>query len=436
MIGVPLKRMLKRYVSPDVRARLRRLVDRWPWKSGPDRTMRNDRCDLRYKFHLTNYRGEESLQRVPVPRIEFTDPRFDHDRDVAVASRLIDAFHATERAYGGDLGAAGVWRYHELTTFDELLRHLHNRDAAALARLLSGLFRTKLTNGMGMGVLDVAGVQADPDRYALIWHDRALTLAAAVGLMHVENPEAGAFGERLQCDSVAAFDRLIENLGGVRFPQVGGCFGVRVRGEIVPLNYLQHVYAAFRMRSLARGRSWDALEIGGGFGGLAYAATLLGAKRYTLIDLAPVNVIQGWFLLNSEFRDRVVLFGEPGEDRDDRIFIAGSGHLREVAVESCDIVVNQDSLPEMSRETAAEFLRLASRVTRRYFLSLNQEHQAFGADRIRQNWVHELCRTTPGFALDLVVRCPYWMRVGYVEELYVKAEAEAVTACAGRCRAA
>lgn len=436
MIATPLKWMLKRYVSADVRARLRRAIDRWPWKSGPSRTMQNDRGDLRYKFHLTNFRGDDSLQNLPLPRIEFTDPRFDPDRDVAVAGRLIDAFHATEQAYGGDLGAAGVWRYHSLTTFDELLRHMRRRDAESLARLLSSTFRTKLTNGMGMGVLDVAGVHADPDRYALIWHDRALTLAAAVGLMHVENPEAGAFGERLRSDSIASIERVLEHLGDLRFPQIGGCFGVRVRGEVIPLNYLQHLYAAFRMRSLCRGTRWDALEIGGGFGGLAYAAALFGAKRYTLIDLSPVNVIQGWFLLNSEFRDRVVLFGEPGADRDDRIFIAGSGHIRHLLADSCDIVVNQDSLPEMSRDTAAEFVCHVSNVTRRFFLSLNQEHQAFGADRIRQNWVHELCRTTPGFSLDLVSRCPYWMRVGYVEELYVKPDTAIATASSRPARAA
>ena len=383
--------------------------------------MENDRGDLRFRFHLINYRGDDSLQNVPLPRIEFTEPRFDPVRDVDVARRLIDAFHATERAYGDEMGAAGVWRYHAVTTFDELLLHAQRRDAESLARLLSRTFQTKLTEGMGMGAFAFTHLHANPNPYALLWHDRALTLCVAAGSMHLENPEAGAFGTTLRADSVAAFERLIEHFDNrVRFPQIGGCFGVRVRGDVIPLNYLQHLYAAFRMRSLCHGRTWDALEIGGGFGGLAFAAALFGAKRYTLIDLPPVNVIQGWYLLNSELRERVVLFGEAGAARDDRIFIAGSAHMRELPADSCDIVVNQDSLPEMSRETAAEFLRLVSKVSRRYFLSLNHEHQAFGADRIRQNWVHELCRNTPGFALDLVSRCPYWMRVGYVEELYVK----------------
>lgn len=382
----------------------------------------NDRFDLRYKFHLTNYRGDASLEGITVPKLEYAEPEFDAKRDTAIAKRLIRAYRLSVQEYGDSLGADGVWKNHAAHTFAQLYHHINANDSLELARLLSRTFRSPLTIGMGMGELEYKITSIDPQPYSLIWHDRALTLCVALGLKSLQNPEQGGFGTTLQQNSVEAFDLLNAHYGDIiHFPQVGACFGVRARCGIIPLHFLQYLYAAIRMQTLARGKPWDGLEIGGGFGGLAYASALFGARRYTLIDLAPVNVIQGYFLLHSEFKDRVVLFGEDAASQvHNPIYIACGGHIRNCRSQY-DFVVNQDSMPEMSRETTIDYLKEISRIRPKYFLSMNQEARAAAHEGTTQNWVFELCRECH-VPFDLLYRAPYWMREGYTEELYVRTD--------------
>lgn len=421
-LQVQFRSFVKGHTSPELRTRVRQVLNLLTFHADRAKTIFNDRSPLRLKFTLTNYRGDDSVQGVETPRLSFSEPMQDPDYDLLVAERLIQSWQRSSTRHGDVLGAGAVWQYRPLDTYGEMSELIARNDPRALAELLSPLFRTKLTSGMGMGDYEYQAVRKDPAGYALTWHDRAISLAVAVGESSLQCPEAGAFDTALRADSRMALRSVHNHCGDsvIRFPQIGGCFGVEVDGEVIPLNYLQQLYAAWRMRTLMGGQPWDGLEIGGGFGGLAYAAAQFGARRYTIIDLPQVNVLQGWFLLHSDVRDRVVLFGEDAQGRQDPIHIACGGAIRDLPDRSYDIVVNQDSLPEMTQATAREYLRHTSRIARRFFLSLNQEHQAWGADRTPQNWVHALCRAEPDFELALFGRHPYWVRAGYVEELYVR----------------
>lgn len=385
-----------------------------------EQNISNDRFDLRFKFHLTNYRGDASLDGIPVPKLEFAEPVFDEERDIAIAERLMRAYRLSVKEYGDSLGADGIWKLHSANIFAYLYHHINACDARALARLLSETFRSTLTIGMGMGEVEYSINRVDPVPYSIIWHDRVHTLCVALGLSNLQNPEQGALGTMLQQNSVEAFDRFNAYFGNsIRFPQVGACFGVRTQCGIIPLHFLQYLYAAIRMQTICGNKPWNGLEIGGGFGGLAYAAALFGARKYTVIDLAPVNVIQGYFLLHSEIEKRVVLFGESPRDLPNPIFIACGGHIRDIPQNSCDVIVNQDSMPEMSQETVVEYLKAIERIGPKYFLSMNQEARAQAREGAKQNWVFQLCREC-GIPYDLFYRTPYWMREGYTEELYVR----------------
>jgi hypothetical protein len=70
----------------------------------------------------------------------------------------------------------------------------------------------------------------------------------------------------------------------------------------------------------------------------------------------------------------------------------------------------------MSKETMNDYLKSIQKIGRGYFLSINQEAQVSSGLDSSQGWVYDICRKEPG--LKLVYRAPYWMRKGYVEELY------------------
>jgi hypothetical protein len=72
-----------------------------------------------------------------------------------------------------------------------------------------------------------------------------------------------------------------------------------------------------------------------------------------------------------------------------------------------DLVLNADSLTELDPETASAYCE-AFRDRANIFLSINHEVNPFT--------VHKLYAP---IAKPAVSRTPYWMRAGYVEEIFV-----------------
>jgi hypothetical protein len=70
-----------------------------------------------------------------------------------------------------------------------------------------------------------------------------------------------------------------------------------------------------------------------------------------------------------------------------------------------DLVVNVDSLTEVGRGVAEDYLRWIMKNSRRFW-SVNHEANMFT--------VNELLKEFPGATVE---RFPYWMRNGYAEEI-------------------
>jgi hypothetical protein len=156
-------------------------------------------------------------------------------------------------------------------------------------------------------------------------------------------------------------------------PLVGGYFGVRLRGGLMFATTCNQLYAAYRLAELAsEAHRRTACEIGGGYGGCAYYAYLLGLREYRLFDLPVVNVLQGYYLAKALPGANVVLFGEV--EAADSICVYPYWLLRKQADESFGVALNQDSVPEIAPALAEEYLRDIAR-TSRLFLSINQESQ-------------------------------------------------------------
>ena len=165
---------------------------------------------------------------------------------------------------------------------------------------------------------------------------------------------------------------------------------------------VQALYQAARIASLIKEKSRARIaEIGAGMGRTAYYARKFGITDYTIIDLPMSNVAQANFLGRALGPDMISLFGEnrPGV----RIlppgaFLDGDDHF--------DLVVNVDSLTEMTAETAHAYCK-AIKASAGLFLSINHE--------LNPVTVREVCAGQQMFAHS---RTPYWMRNGYVEELF------------------
>ena len=143
---------------------------------------------------------------------------------------------------------------------------------------------------------------------------------------------------------------------------------------------------------------------------LALCAYRAGYRNFTIIDLPFVGAIQMGYLGAALGTDTV----SGGRETPAPLALLPPEEIKNIPDDSVDLVINCDSLPEIGKETALDYLRQVGRISRR-FLSINQETQKVH-NGIAQNWVSDLVDQVGGYRRVYRFRC--WMEQGYVEELY------------------
>lgn len=311
----------------------------------------------------------------------------------AVAARIAAAWSA---AGGGDAG----WPAYQQVLADGLRAN----DAATVAAELAGLGRSQAAQGFLGGARQHARARdrGFAKRLAGWTYDKLVSLAEAVGVLPLENPENGRWGENALTDPAELFAGVEAALGADLAPpaSVGGHLGIAVgRGIVLHMRMLDAIHAAWRLRQLAdtAGLGNDAriAEIDGGAGLTAYYALRLGLTRYRLFDMPTMNAIQAYLLAGAG-----PLQPEP---------------LADFATQppgSIDILFNADTLPGMEQGAAVAHLRDAARIGIQHVFSINHEVAAPG-----QTPVSDLLREAGGYRL--AARHRHWLRAGYVEEHYL-----------------
>jgi hypothetical protein len=374
-----------------------------------------------------------------VPPAQFTHPPGADEADLRAAERVVAAYRRAN-ADAADPPAPSMWDRISREK-REFLTALARGDVPAVQRALARMLASDLTSGLG---------QVHPSHAELLrgggqshvhlrFTDTLVSLAEAVGAARVTHmiQDPAAHLQPLNRDLDALFARIETRLGfDPSFPAVGSAFGFRVAGRLATIDGLTHAYNAHRLRQLLAGNSGGVtfpgspgtsnrlgepgdvsppecvFEIGGGYGCLALMAHRAGVRRYAIFDLPWVNALQGYFLIHALPEGTVRLYGEEaGEVR-----VLPYWRLDDEPADSCDVLVNTDSLPEMGHATAAGYMAKVRRVTRGVFLSVNQEAKADVPGVGLQQCVAELIAEAGGFRTESRQR--YWMRQGYVEEVF------------------
>jgi len=229
-------------------------------------------------------------------------------------------------------------------------------------------------------------------------------LAEAVGAQPLWYPEA--HGDRRDKIAVDKTLDVIEHSIGTKidfpnpFPRE---IGIRTSRGIASYRTFQSIYQAWRLRILTRMVGARILEIGPGLGRTVYYARNCGLSNYTTIDLPLGNIAQGCFLSHVLGEDAITLPGEPAQIGRVRIETP-SWYM--ATTERFDVVLNADSLTEMAFDHANAY---AKRIveTARAFVSINHEINSFRVADL------------PALKGLTDLRFPYWMREGYVEDLYL-----------------
>jgi putative sugar O-methyltransferase len=242
--------------------------------------------------------------------------------------------------------------------------------------------------------------------------DRLLSLAESVGAAYLQCPYQGRWGYH-DLDATALVDRIKSRIPfDISPPKAGGgAFGIQTSQGIISGSDILAIYVANRANSiLADCTKKTICEIGGGSGTLACYLARTCAESIMIADLPIVSIIQGYYLLKSLGPKYVHLSGEPAAAHH-KIRVIPYWELRDIPAKSVSLFINTDSMPEIDRDIAEHYMELIKDKGSNAFLSINQETQAS-----YQGVVQDLVEKAGGFRR--VYRFPYWMLLGYVEELY------------------
>jgi hypothetical protein len=369
---------------------------------------------------LAHYCEGDATFAVPVV---FDAPSAGPD-DFSIADRLMSSFQAMTRYEAENIAPEkrpndGVWEMMRHEKHGAIYHILNNRDVVALANYLRTGLRESISYGLGAGpelfkALSVPGEARDANICIIL--DRMASLGEAVGAMNYENPEQGRYGKNVSVDLheiVASIERVL----GVEIyrPLVMGICGLDLgSGRVIDSRVPDDVYSVHRILTLQSTFGLQSIcEIGGGFGGAAFQAIRSGAQSYTIVDLPVICLVQAWFLIKIFGGDMVKLYGDQVPDRRINVLPYWEFFNRN---RSFDLVFNRDSMPEMPLARVMEYLsEISDRAAS--FLSINQESKAeAGRPGLHQLWVSDLMKMVSG--MNRISRHPYWIRKGYVEEVF------------------
>lgn len=370
----------------------------------------------------------KAYKKIPLPALSFLPPLEVSGEDVALCERLIAANRKALAPSPSLLeGTSNIWSDIISHHHRELIEPLERGDAKLLAAQLSSMFQKAFMYGISSGNL----YESSRSRVgAKIWPlkclDDLVSLAEYLRVVRTECPEQGATAYAFK-DGLDALVGETERALGVciGFPNVGAPYGVRAGESLITMESPEHIYAALRILqniklhlSPERAARPKVVEIGAGFGGTAYWFLKLTGEveSYTIIDLPLVNVLQGYFLSKALGADRVLLYGEgsDGGAATDIVRVWPTHALNSVGGKA-DVLVNENSMPEMPEQAVTDYLTWARDNLDGIFYSYNQE--AFSPVReVPQVLVPEAVRRVGGFRS--LNRNHSWLRRGYVEEVY------------------
>jgi len=362
-------------------------------------------------IHLTERMLAHSAPS-PLPQIKFVSvPASNQHNKLGIAKRLIASYHcALKDEKNSPLKREGedLWSGLIRGELQQLLSILERRNPEELANFLTTFSNSYVWFGGVTTCIDAYNKHHNPDHVPITYLDKLVALAESIGVLPVENPENGPWGDALGVDLGWLTGGIEAVLGTHIDPPLGIIHtdGIETPNGVFHYRHINSLYAAIRLSRLCK-QGASVCEIGGGIGLTAMYASRLGIARYTILDLPITCLLAGHYLLHAVGEKEVVLYGEKPENTR-CIQVLPYWRIADLPQKSFDLVLNQDSLPEISDNLVAEYLNRVPNLTA-IFLSINQEYfhprtvHAFVSKLVR---FRELYRT----------KC--WVREGYVEEAF------------------
>lgn len=240
-------------------------------------------------------------------------------------------------------------------------------------------------------------------------------LARRIGAVPVQHPLNPSPDENWNPQDGLELKRQIEEVLGPVLRVPDG-FLIKDNSRGVPYTYFSKLAQWFTISSLINGSPPKrVLEIGAGSGGFALVAFSNGVRDYTIIDIPIIGVQSAYFLSKAVGEDILWLDGEPPNPK--AAFRWFSCFDYEQARSKYDLIVNVNSLPEMTIENQDCYIRFIHECLSKHgmFYSCNHESNMV-LSGTEQSSVRSAINRHGGY--KAIYRAPYMIRDGYMEEIY------------------
>ncbi len=332
--------------------------------------------------------------------------------DIVISRRLLMAYKLT-LSLDKRKNQKDIWTDLAAGHHREFIEVLQSDDPKILAGYLLSVHARGISQGLVQGEIEYEKMRASQIFRRFLGvntKDKLVSLAEYLGILPYENPEQGTYGKNIYEDEDKLASQINDKLGfEIETPDFeNALLKLKLRSGSLHIRDIYSLYTALRVVKII-GKKGKVSEIGGGVGKAGYYAYKLGIRNYSIFDLPHINVLQGYFLIKS-LPNSVSLFGE----KEKAIKVLPDFAFSKPR-NKFDLTLNADSFPEISKVIVRKYLADIKNNTRKYFLSINQEGESsFSA--IKQSVVGRLIKESSGFKKEY--RFPFWVRKGYVEELY------------------
>jgi len=294
--------------------------------------------------------------------------RIDHSReDDGLLERICTAYikaldhQRTER----EIYQPTQWWQKQQARLQPVMRALKNRDISALRRMYHNFYRDSCSSGL-------IPVSRMPwaDRAAINDTHRRFYLGDALcAIDYWKEQTAGRF--------------TIADLAG---PNIGNPFGVMLDGTLVRFEAPFQHYCAYKLSTVLSGGPSTVVEIGGGFGGMAYY--LMRDRQpvtYFDFDLPESIALTSYFLLKAFPSLTFLLYGEKQMTAEEiaraNVVLMPLFEIEQVPPRSVDVTFSSHAISALPPRFIGHYLETIGRTTRGHFLYIGG---MFGARAISE----------------------------------------------------
>jgi len=312
------------------------------------------------------------------------DPRFQLEavrkgfQDRRTSGADAETLHRICRAYRSAIAlpqqngyeATGWWSALRQSSLRRVLIALETGDVRALGQMYENFFRDSCSDG-------------------LVGKPLLLVSRLSMGLRRIHQgahlTESLCRIERWRSLTSESYD-----FADLRGPEIGNPFGIMLEGSLIAHGAEHSHYGARRIIELTQHPDAVVIEIGGGYGRMAYYLLRDSPRlRYWNFDLPESLALAAYYLIQSFPERRTLLHGEsvatdPGDDQN--VVLLPISQLSSMPVDCADIVFSAHSMSDLSEDATRIYLQQVQRLTRNYFL---YQGMTAAAARLEKMIAHE-----------------------------------------------